>query len=283
MKSKKKLSFFKKLRVRYKLFILNEGTLEEVYHLRLSALSFFVFFMLFLILVLVLYSTIFWYTPLRKLLPNDDVALRREVLANEMAIDSLMDEVKLREDYLTTIMMVMNGAEPIDSTWTADSVYTLHKQEPLMEKSLKEAEFCKQFEEDERFNLANTTSNVPDLVFLPPVKGTVVKSFNRKENHLGIDLYAASGTPVLAVYQGVVMATGYAPQDGYYLIVAHKQNYVSVYSGASELLKRQGDVVKTGEVLARTGDEYKDHPSELHFELWNGMQALDPTMYIVME
>jgi murein DD-endopeptidase MepM/ murein hydrolase activator NlpD len=47
------------------------------------------------------------------------------------------------------------------------------------------------------------------------------------------------------------------------------------------VLKKSGDIVKTGEVIATMGE---DTPNcMLHFELWSGMQALNPTQYIVLE
>ena len=83
------------------------------------------------------------------------------------------------------------------------------------------------------------------------------------------------------IYQGVVLFAGYNPQEGYIMQIIHPQNYISVYKGASMILKKSGDIVQTGEVIATMDPNSSNNM--LHFELWNGMQSLDPAKYIILE
>ena len=98
---------------------------------------------------------------------------------------------------------------------------------------------------------------------------------------MGVDIQTAANCTVLSAYQGVVLFAGYNPQEGYIVQIIHPNQYISVYKGAQMVLKKSGDIVKTGEVIALM-DEQSPH-GMLHFELWNGIQSLDPTKYIVLE
>lgn len=284
MRKGNKLSFFKRIRVKYKLSVLNEGTLEEVYHFRLSALSFFVLSMVILLLAMALFSLLIWVTPLRKLLPeNVDMTLRKEVVEDAMKIDSLTREVEMRQVYLNTIKEVVMGNIPIDTTITSDSLMAQQREEVLMEKTAEEKEFCKNFEDEERYNLTTTTNATTDMVFFRPVNGIITGKFTPVQNHFGIDISTQPNATISAVYQGVVLTSSYDPQEGYFIQILHKQNFISVYKGASMVFKKTGDVVNTGEVIAIVGHgDKKDKPS-LHFELWSGMQPQDPSNYIVLE
>ena len=88
MKSANRLNFFQRIKMKYKVSVLNENTLEEVFHIRMSAQRFFFTLIFILLTVLVLFSTLILTTPLRQLLPdNISSDIRKEAVRNALIID----------------------------------------------------------------------------------------------------------------------------------------------------------------------------------------------------
>ena len=96
---------------------------------------------------------------------------------------------------------------------------------------------------------------------------------------------------MLAILDGTVIMSDYTANDGYMLVVQHKQNLTSVYRNCHAVLKKAGDKVIGGEVIATLGkDTEADKEKEttetnikkpyLHFELWHRGEALNPEIYI---
>jgi len=67
-------------------------------------------------------------------------------------------------------------------------------------------------------------------------------------------------------------------------VIQHTENLISVYKHNSALLKKEGDFVKAGEVIAIIGEtgELTTGP-HLHFELWYNGSAVNPRDYMVFQ
>jgi murein DD-endopeptidase MepM/ murein hydrolase activator NlpD len=65
------------------------------------------------------------------------------------------------------------------------------------------------------------------------------------------------------------------------IIIEHSYGLLSVYKHNASLSKSQGDIVRSGEVIATAGNtgEFTTGP-HLHFELWNEGNPVDPSEYI---
>lgn len=105
--------------------------------------------------------------------------------------------------------------------------------------------------------------------------------------HTGLDLYAAKGTPVLAMLDGVVKKAVPAFRDemsmfrGGYIIIDHSGGVQSIYSPLSTLHVNEGDRVKTGATLAELGEAIMSSPGDhLHLEVRRGQDYLDPVAMI---
>ena len=283
MKSASRLSFFQKIKMNYKISELNENTLEEVFHLRMSAQRFFFTFLLILLIVLILFSTLILTTPLRQLLPdNISSDFRKEAVRHALVIDSLTEEVTVRQAYINTLRDLVAGNIAItDSIFYSDSIIVKEHDEPLLDKSQIEKEFCEEFEEEERYNISATTNNPNNnLVFFKPTIGEIDKPFDPVNGHLGIDITTKPSTPIVSIYQGIVLYSAYTLDEDYFIQVIHPQGFISVYKGAANVFKKSGDIVQSGEVIAIMGE---DSSKSLHFELWRDSQAQNPLNYIVFE
>ena len=175
-------NFFQKIRFKYKIFILNENTLEETFHFRLSQLSLFLFVCIFTLISFVLISVIIFATPLKHFLPGyADVSTKKDLIAETVRIDSLSHSVELQMKQLNLMKHVINGTLTFDTLTTADSVTIASWADLPLERSVEESEFAKKFEEESMYNLSSIdvvspeeASNRPD--FMKPADGTLLRS-----------------------------------------------------------------------------------------------------------
>lgn len=113
-----------------------------------------------------------------------------------------------------------------------------------------------------------------------PVTGTIVKRFGpgaSGERNDGIKIAVPLNTPVLASADGVVAYVGSdIPALGGLVILSHGSGFTTVYGHAGQLLVQRGQSVKRGQTIALSGNSgFADRP-ELHFEMRQGRNAIDP-------
>lgn len=117
-----------------------------------------------------------------------------------------------------------------------------------------------------------------------PVAGRITSGFGLRTHpisgvrrpHAGVDVAAASGTPVVAAAAGTVAWAG--PRGGYGLLVVidHGGGLETRYAHASALDVRHGEVVARGQLVARVGATGTATGAHLHFEVRVGGVARDP-------
>ncbi len=120
-----------------------------------------------------------------------------------------------------------------------------------------------------------------------PVMGTVSSPFGYREHpvegvekfHYGLDVAAAEGTEILSFADGTVQACGESSTLGKYLIVAHANDYTSLYAHCSALSVSSGETVTRGQKIAEVGQTGVATGDHLHFELRCGDTYLDPIYY----
>ena len=281
--SKKKLTFWKRIRFKYKLSFLNENTLEEVFSFRLSRLSAILVAAVFAFLLIVLTSVVIIKTPIRNYLPGYLPAeVRQEIINNELKADSLQQVLAAQTVYLNNLGGILRGDLKIDSVRQIDSL--ANGVIPEFEKSKETEEFVGRFEEEEKYNLSSlsTSASIPDnIVFYRPVKGLVSAHYSEKDRHYGTDIASNPKESILAMMRGRVIYTGFDANAGYIMQIQHQNGFVSIYKHCAALLKQQGDEVSAGEVVALVGNTGKlTTGPHLHFELWYRGNPVDPEEFI---
>jgi len=271
------------MRFEYKLSFLNENTLEEVFSFRLSRLTSFIVLFLFVVFLITLTSFVIIKTPIRNYLPGYlDADVRQEMIENALGIDSLETELAVQAKYLDNVRSILRGDMKVDEVPTIDSIKDARNID--LGKSERTAEFVKNYEEDERYNLnglAMAVSGVDKPMFYRPVKGMISSTFDPKERHYAVDIATTPDEPVLATMKGTVVFTGFDPNAGYVIQLQHPNGFVSVYKHNAKLLKSQGDVVSAGEGIALAGNTGNLSTGvHLHFELWLDGKPVDPSEYI---
>ena len=284
MKKKGRKAFWHNIKFKYKLTVINENTLEEVVGVHVSKLNGLSWIILSITVIFLIAASIIAFSPLKNYLPgymNSEV--RAQVVTNALRADSLQQMLQRQQLYIMNIQDIFRGTVKVDTVHSIDSL-TVLRADSLLEKNKLEEEFTKKYEEKERYNLTNikATSAARELIFYRPTRGRMIANFSAKDKHFGVDIAANPNESVLATLDGTVILADYTAEMGYVIQVQHKQDYVSVYKHCGALLKKQGDVVKAGDVIALVGKgNPKGNGSLLYFELWNKGNALDPSKYIV--
>ena len=132
------------------------------------------------------------------------------------------------------------------------------------------------------FDLSEKPKNLSDLYFYAPVKGMITSRFDAGIKHYGIDLVPTDNLWVNAALDGTVLFADYTAETGYVIQILHSNELVSIYKHNQELLKKAGDIVRAGEVIAIAGNsgEMTTGP-HLHFELWYKGKPINPEDYII--
>ena len=283
-KRRRSKAFWKNFKFKYKLTIVNENTLEEIVGLRVSKLNGLSVLLSVLTVLFLIAACIIAFTPLRNYLPgymNSEV--RSQIVGNALRVDSLQQVLNRQNLYIMNIQDIFSGNIPVDSVQTLDSLTTVRK-DTLMERTKREEEFRRQYEETEKYNLTSITSQ-PDVtgpILYRPTRGMVSDRFDAKKKHYGTDIAANPNESVLATMDGTVILSTYTAETGYLIGVQHSQDLISVYKHCGSLLKKEGDRVKGGEAIALVGNSgtFSTGP-HLHFELWYKGHPVNPEKYIV--
>ena len=98
----------------------------------------------------------------------------------------------------------------------------------------------------------------------------------REHIHRGIDLAAPQGTPVYAVRAGTVTRVGYDGILGNYIIIAHDNNWVSLYGHLYSINTSLNETVQSGSFIGRVGSTGLSTGPHLHFELLQNGRHQDP-------
>ncbi len=117
----------------------------------------------------------------------------------------------------------------------------------------------------------------------PPVWGKVIGKFNQAASETddpiftnGITVKTPEGSEVYAVFDGVVIFSGYMRGYGKMVIIDHDQQYYSVTARFDEIQVNEGDPIKQGQVIGMTGEIATLFSKGLYFEIRHGELAENP-------
>jgi lipoprotein NlpD len=122
------------------------------------------------------------------------------------------------------------------------------------------------------------TAATPAGGWLWPTQGKVLEGFSDKNK--GIDIAGKLGQPVVAVANGSVVYSGTGLRGyGKLIIIKHDKTFLTAYAHNSQILVKEGQVVKKGQKIAEMGNTDADQV-KLHFEVRRFGKPVDPTQYL---
>ncbi len=118
-----------------------------------------------------------------------------------------------------------------------------------------------------------------------PVQGRITSGFGYRTHpifrvrrmHTGVDIAAASGTPIHAAAGGTVVFAGRWGGYGNCVIIDHGGGLATLYGHCSSLAVGEGNSVKQGQTIAYVGSTGLATGPHLHFETRRNGRPVDPS------
>lgn len=291
-KRKKDEKWYNKLRFKYRLVIFNDQTFEERFSFKLNRMNVILSLGSLAIIFIILTFFIIAYTPIKEYLPGyPDIDQRKELYKLNIVADSLLNDIRLKDQYLQNIKDVFEG-KIHDSVHQEMDTLTQRYDTIKLKKSVEDSLLRAEFENQSMYNLyaaeapqkgeKGVNESIRNFNFFPPVNGIVTSEFNLTERHYGTDLATNNNQAIKATLEGTIIFADWTLETGFVIAIQHPFNLVSVYKHNSVLLKKSGDHVNVGEPIAISGQsgEYATGP-HLHFELWYNGTPMNAEDYIL--
>lgn len=118
-----------------------------------------------------------------------------------------------------------------------------------------------------------------------PVNGVITSRFAAIENvrsgaHTGLDIGAASGTPIKAVADGVVTYASSMGTYGNLVRISHGNGVETYYAHCSRILVGVGQTVSAGDTIALVGSTGNSTGPHLHLEIRLNGTPINPQKYL---
>lgn len=283
MKPRKTLSNW--LTNRYLLIIRNEENFAEKTTLSFSFAK--LIFITFVVLIVLMVSSLYlartlmaqWFDPNHELIIMD-----RYLVDLTEKVDSLENQMRIKDQFISNVQRVLIG-DPVGEDSLLMQERALENNPVSEPLAAIDSQFRREFEASEvSFLTVTSANNLREEVneyFFPPIDGIVTRKFNRNIDHYGVDIVTRSNEPVKATADGTVVMADWTQESGNVIAIQHRGNIVTIYKHNSALLKKVGNFVNSGEVIAIIGNtgELTTGP-HLHFELWYNGNPVNPEEFI---
>lgn len=133
---------------------------------------------------------------------------------------------------------------------------------------------------------ATEIGNVKSIQWIMPNEYKVTSKFGYRVDplsgskityHTGADFKCDIGTPVGALFDGVVIDTSYSASSGKYITVQSSDRVKYFYCHLDEVFVDKGDSIKQGDIIANSGNTgYRSTGPHLHISLYINGAVYDP-------
>lgn len=278
-------------RVNHRLVISDESTHAHIFEMLLTPRRLFVVITVSAFVLIFLTIMLIAFTPLRVYVPGytnpNEYRLYRKMAQR---VDSLENALQQNQQYLDNFYNVLNGIVLVEES--EESVEKMDARQKESSKNVEKA--LTQIDNDAERIISEivdrtTKSTIPlnqratlrSITLSPPSIGLISKTFSNQDKHYGIDIKNEKGTLITSVADGFVLFVGFTPKDGNLIIIQHAGDLISVYKSAETIVKKAGDKVSLGELIATMGNTGVESRSyHLHFELWFNGVPVNPIDYL---
>lgn len=114
--------------------------------------------------------------------------------------------------------------------------------------------------------------------FKMPQQGRIVQNYDGK-SATGVRIVVPNHTSLRAATSGEVIYVGSVDGYGKMVLIRHNDGYVSNYAGLNKIYVKQGQSLKTGDIIA-TASSSNASMAEVLFELRQGTKTVNPHAFI---
>lgn len=229
-------------------------------------------FVLYLIISIVLFtlilSVLWMYTPLRELMPdagsNFTPSELRMINQLNTKVNFLIKELEQLKNTNYRLREIISQNDSVKKISPIDE--TKEKVKGKGSVYLVFRDFLRKYFPDGN-----------GVTFKTPASGYISKDFDPEAGHHGIDYSLKQGSPIYASANGYIVFSGFTIEDGYMVIIAHKDEYLTIYKHCQSVIKGVREKVTQGEVIALSGNTGKlSYGPHLHFEIWHRGNVINP-------
>lgn len=116
--------------------------------------------------------------------------------------------------------------------------------------------------------LPEASNAISQLSLIWPLRGSISSPFGMRRGrlHAGVDIRAPRGTPIYASGDGQILTAKFKSGYGNAVIIGHDNDHQTLYGHLLRTLAREGNYVRSGELIGYVGRTGRATGYHLHFE-----------------
>ncbi len=205
------------------------------------------------------------------------VEAKAGVEQEEASLGELIDE---KERTITEVSTDITNKEAAIAEYEAD-IAEQNETISALEKVVAEEKAKLAAENNLRYDGGIFSWPAPSYTRISDDYGTRIHPILGVEQfHNGVDMAAPGGSPILAAYDGNVVASDYSGSMGNYIMIDHGDGLYTIYMHASALYVSKGDFVTKGQNIAAVGSTGRSTGNHLHFSVRLNGSYVSPWNYL---
>lgn len=216
---------------------------------------------------------------------------KQELEAEKEVLDEAKAAVELEEENISALISEKEAKIKSVASDIAGKEEKIKEYEAMIEQENEEIAALEKAVAEEKARLAAENARVYNGgVFSWPCPGYTRISdqygnrihpiLGTPQFHNGIDLAAPAGTPILAAYDGDVVAAAYSSSMGHYVMIDHGSGLYTIYMHSSALYVSKGQTVTKGQTIAAVGSSGRSTGNHLHFSVRLNGNYVSPWNYL---
>lgn len=206
-----------------------------------------------------------------------------QLVQNEATLEEILQAENSYKKSLETLSTEVDKTKYYDnSSYKYESLATSTTYQDVENLSNKMNELIDRLAELEIKDDIGDTDNIPS-----PTQGVYNKTsgYGTRGNpfgtsdyevHYGLDLAAPEGSNIISIFNGTVLTSDYNNSLGNYIIVAHSEDFQTLYGHMSKRIAEVGDVVKQGDIIGLVGSTGRSTGPHCHLGVYIQGEKQDP-------
>ncbi len=249
------------------------------------------------------------YSPSEESLRRENTELRSRYSILSRRLDNslkVMSQIQNRDDNFYRVMMQMDPVSrsqrlagldnegrynDLQSLSDAELVTTLTRRIDLLDRQLYAQSLSFDQLRAAAVKQKDKLAHIPSVLPINIADYTMSSGYGYRRDpvygsskfHEGLDFAASMGTSVFATADGIVTCAERKGGYGNCIDISHGYNYLTRYGHLSEILVKNGQNVKRGELIGKVGSTGKSTGPHLHYEVRFKDEPQNPVNYYFMD